>query len=178
MINTPTPMINQEETPGETSATSAGELPLVDNGADEFDNDEKLKIYLQIGGKMNHYDPKVYNDAFELIGKQTAAHFGIRGASKEYGEVVQKLVEFYSLSYEDQRARNNAYRAFTSDQVKAINKENAMFLSKMSTMVSAVRASPRGEQIANDVGFNLLDIIAADSSGDEESDEEPLLGDA
>jgi hypothetical protein len=96
----------------------------------------------------------------------------------EYGEVVQKLVEFYSLSYEDQRARNNAYRAFTSDQVKAINKENAMFLSKMSTMVSAVRASLRGEQIANDVGFNLLDIIAADSSGDEESDEEPLLDDA
>jgi hypothetical protein len=178
MINTPTPMINQEETPGETSATTctSGELPLDDN--DEFDNDEKLKIYLQIGGKMNLYDPKVYNDAFRLIGKQTAAHFWIRGASMEYGEVVQKLVEFYSLSYEDQRARNDAYRAFTSDQVKAINKENAMFLSKMSTMVSAVRASPRGEQIANDVGFNLLDIIAADSSGDEESDEEPLLDDA
>jgi hypothetical protein len=176
MINTPTPMINQEETPGETSATTSGELPLDDN--DEFDNDEKLKIYLQIGGKMNLYDPKVYNDAFRLIGKQTTAHFWIRGASMEYGEVVQKLVEFYSLSYEDQRARNDAYRAFTSDQVKAINKENAMFLSKMSTMVSAVRASPRGEQIANDVGFNLLDIIAADSSGDEESDEEPLLDDA
>ena len=173
MINTPTPMINQEETPGETSATTSGELPLDDN--DEFDNDEKLKIYLQIGGKMNLYDPKVYNDAFRLIGKQTTAHFWIRGASMEYGEVVQKLVEFYSLSYEDQRARNDAYRAFTSDQVKAINKENAMFLSKMSTMVSAVRASPRGEQIANDVGFNLLDIIAADSSGDEESDEEPEL---
>ena len=30
-------MINQEETPGETSATTSGELPLDDN--DEFDND-------------------------------------------------------------------------------------------------------------------------------------------
>ena len=59
-----------------------------------LDDDERLKIYLQIGGKMNQYNREVYNDAFELIGKQTAAHFGIRGASKEYGEVVQKMEEF------------------------------------------------------------------------------------
>ena len=113
-----------------------------------------LKLYLALD--MTHFNEKTWKEILGLIrvGRMAAPHWGIRGYSRNYFEVMQKIKEYVALSYANQIAANREYISQTSSTDKDINKINMKYLNEYNTKNIAVYTHQIGEAVASEVGFD------------------------
>jgi len=83
-----------------------------------------------------------YKNALGLKGIQVTVNIGIRGASRDYADVIKKIYEFYhKKNLTEQIKLNNEYKQVTNTRIKAVHKANARHLSERSTILSVAPAA-------------------------------------
>ena len=78
-----------------TSSMQQSEVP-------DLNANKLLRCYLMLGKALLYFDRRIYRTVFETKGQIATPNYGVRGYSRDYSVVVQKICNYLAMSFNAQ----------------------------------------------------------------------------